>query len=192
MMRHSDSIYILFIFLMLSSACNRTVKGSVSQRPKMQNHAELASWVQDNKSELVNSRTIEDIEVQARYMPSSAESNSEFNFLLNISSKKGDNLLSLQNTNYSSNESKIMYWSSGVGKHLLLVTDVDTMPCSAVVYENLGSIKNDISVNIGFSSKLNNHKTYRLVYDDVYFSLGRLNFTFDNIINQVPLIETSN
>jgi hypothetical protein len=185
-------LYIILSCLVVTSACHKADKGTISQRPRLQNHAELVNWVQENKSELVNSRTVDDIQVMVRYMPSAEESNSEFNFLLNISSKEGNNLLNKQNANYNNNEAKIMYWSSGIRRHLMLLTDVDTMPCSAVVYENLGSIKNDITVNIGFSSKLNTHKTYRLVYDDVYFDLGRLNFTFDNIINQVPLIETSN
>lgn len=107
---------------------------------------------------------------------------------MKISSGKQLNLFNQPNPRFQTNEAKMMYWSSSVQKHLYLVTDRDTMPCSISIFENLGSISNDITVNIGFSGKRTGHKNYTLIYDDPYFDLGMLKFNFDDIINQSPTL----
>jgi len=192
MIKGREIIYLSFFQLILFCSCGRSEQYDISERPKVSNVVELQDWIQNNQTKLINTRELGGLELRVKYLPSTEETSSEFSFLLNIAPQKQENLFAKPNEFFPSNESKMMYWSSGIQRQLTLITDKDTIPCTLVIYENTGNIRNDLSVNIGFSSQKTGHKKFTLVYDDIYFGLGRLNFTFDQIINNIPLIQPSN
>lgn len=174
------------IFCIIS--CGKNPAGKSGIRPEVSSKQELDEWIAANRDKLSNSRKMDDIQVNVMFLPDIDQASNTYSFVMKISSASQQNLFNQPNSRYKSNDTKMMYWSSSIQRRLYLVTDRDTMPCCMSVFENLGNISNDITVNIGFSGKKTGHKNYTLVYDDQYFDLGMLKFNFDEIITQSPIL----
>lgn len=184
------SLGLIVNCLILLASCSRS-DSQGSEVKNVKTKQDFLIWVNDNKEKLTNSREMGDFNFTLVYNPTSEDNNQVFSFVFCISPNNNENLFNKPNLNFTSNDSKMMYWSSGIRRQLKLVTDKDTVPCSIVVYENSGMLSNNIVVNVGFSCNKLNHQKYTVVYEDVYFGMGQLNFTFDQIISNVPRIEQS-
>lgn len=177
----------LGVFISLMS-CNHNANSTEVRHQEKKDKAQLANWESDHQSELYKSRDLQDYKFDVKYLPSSSDGQNTFSLVMRIQNIKNSNVFN-SSLKYTSDDSKMMYWTSDVKSLLKLESDRDTVNSDIVIYENTGNLRNDLIVNIGFTGNFKDSKWMKLSYNDEYLGLGIINFDLTETILNAPKLE---
>lgn len=191
-MIRSKQIYwasVMGFLLCLISNCGTKGSTNINEKPMEMNVQQLKNWENENMAKLNRGRTMDDFNLDMVYLPSNSDGENNFSFVMRIRSKDGKNVYESARQTYSDEDSKMMYWSSGVRNRLYFLSDKDTVMASAVLYENTGKLRNELVLNIGFTGNFSHSAKYSVVYDDDYLGLGKIEFDVTELINNAPKLK---
>ena len=180
---------VIGLLLFLPGSCGTKDSMKMEEKPMAMNVQQLKNWENENMDKLNRERTMDDYKLDMVYLPSNSDGENNFSFVMRIRSKEGKNIYESARQAYSDEDSKMMYWLSGVRSRLYLLSDKDTVMAGAVLYENTGKLRNELVLNIGFTGNFSHSAKYSVVYDDDYLGLGKIEFDVTELINNAPKLK---
>ncbi len=169
-------------------SCNEKSTLVQENSVKSMNDIQLTEWEVNNQDKLHKHRDLQDYKFDIKYLPSSSDGINNFSFVMKIQSSENKNVFN-STEKYTTEDSKMMYWTTNVKKFLKLESDKDTALSDLIIYENTGKLRNDLIVNIGFTGNFKNSKWFRFSYNDEYLGLGIINFDLTETILSAPHLE---
>lgn len=185
--KHPFILILLTVFFLISSCDNKLNSTELGKNEKL-SKTELANWESKHLSELYKSRDLKDYKFDVKYLPSASDGQENFSLVMRIQNTNNSNVFHASQK-YTTDDSKMMYWTSQVKNLLKLESDKDTVNSDIVVFENTGNLRNDLIINIGFTGNFKDSKWMKLSYNDEYLGLGIINFDLTETILNAPKLE---
>jgi len=191
-MRAVNKIYQLFIFIIVSGvmSCKQT---TLSQEA-------YATYIDSDKSELVQSKEIGNFTIQCEYKTPEyialKESNKDghlvnqskideykntFHFYMKLSSSKQTDFLKEGIENAEEYGHRLAYFTEHIQNNISLVLGTDTLPCSYSYFERNYGVQKVSTLLVGFdkiNTDLQTMPSISFIYDDQVLGVGPVIFQY--------------